>query len=174
MKIAIIGYSGSGKSTLARRLAEAYALPVFHFDVVQFLPEWRIRPQEEKARLTEEFLNTHDEWVIDGNYTKLFFDRRMAEADRIVFLSFNRFTCLFRAYRRYQTNKGQTRPDMAQGCTEKFDAEFASWILWKGRTAVTRRRFQSVVDTYGDKVTVIKNQKQLDAYIRSIDSGKEC
>ena len=26
--------------------------------------------QAEKARLTEEFLNTHDAWVIDGNYSK--------------------------------------------------------------------------------------------------------
>lgn len=79
MKIAIVGYSGSGKSTLARELARKYHTDVLHFDTVQFLPDWKVRSDEEKKRITENFLDTHDSWVIDGNYTKLFFERRMEE-----------------------------------------------------------------------------------------------
>lgn len=167
MKIAILGYSGSGKSTLARRLAERYQLDVLHFDRVQFLPGWVIRSEEEKQRLTAEFLDTHDAWVIDGNYSKLSFDRRMAEADEIVFLLFNRFSCLYRAYRRSRKFAGQTRPDMAEGCTEKFDWEFATWILWKGRAGKTRGLFRGVMTQYQNKTVIIKNQKQLDAYMAS-------
>ena len=87
MKIAIIGYSGSGKSTLARILAEKYGVDVLHFDTVQFLPNWEIRNDDEKKRITKDFLDTHESWVIDGNYSKQHFDRRMREADRIIFMN---------------------------------------------------------------------------------------
>ena len=167
MKIAVLGYSGSGKSTLARLLAEKYQIDVLHFDTVQFLPGWVIRSQEEKARITEKFLNTHDAWVIDGTYSKLSFERRMAEADEIVFLLFNRFSCLHRAYGRYRKFAGYCRPDMAEGCPEKFDFEFATWILWKGRGKRTKGLFRGVMTEHPDKVVIIRNQKQLDAYMAS-------
>ena len=101
MKIAIIGYSGSGKSTLARKLAERYNIPVLHFDRVQFRPNWEIRPQKSKEVMTKAFLDLHSDWVIDGNYSKLSFERRMAEADVIILLLFGRFSCLYRVTHRY-------------------------------------------------------------------------
>jgi len=164
MKIAILGYSGSGKSTLARELGALYGAQVLHFDTVQFLPGWEIRSLAEKQRLTQAFLDAHDAWVIDGNYSKLSFDRRLAEADQIVLLLFNRFSCLYRVIRRYLCFRNATRPDMAQGCNEKLDWEFITWILWKGRTREVRDRFERVCRQYGPKVTVLKNQRQLDDY----------
>ena len=86
MKIAVIGYSGAGKSTLAAALGEKYSADVLHLDCVHFLPGWEIRSKEEKEELVRAFLDGHSEWVIDGNYTKLSFERRMLEADMIVFL----------------------------------------------------------------------------------------
>lgn len=173
MKIAIIGYSGSGKSTLAQKLAKKYDLAVLHFDTVQFKPNWEIRSPEVKSKMTEVFLNVHNSWVIDGNYSKLFFDRRMEEADTIILLLFNRFSCFYRAWRRSKIYAGKTRPDMADGCKEKFDLEFMKWILWKGRTKRDRIRYRDVRNKYPEKVVVIKNQKQLDAYIRQMGLGKE-
>ena len=81
MKIAIIGYSGSGKSTLAKHLAAKYETDVLYLDTVHWLPGWNTRPREERIQIVDEFLNTHDSWVIDGNYSKLSYDRRMDEAD---------------------------------------------------------------------------------------------
>lgn len=168
MKIAIVGYSGSGKSTLARRLAEKYCADILHLDTVCFLPEWKVRSEEEQKRITKNFLDTHTSWVIDGNYSKLYYERRMAEADMIIILLFNRFLCLYRAYRRFRQYKNVTRPDMAQGCTEKFDWEFAKWILWNGRTKRAKKRYKGLISTYGKKVIVIKNQKELDKYIQRV------
>ncbi|MBE6671320.1 MAG: DNA topology modulation protein [Ruminococcaceae bacterium] len=162
MKIAILGHSGSGKSTLARKLAEIYKTDVLHFDTVQFLPNWEIRDLEDKKRITKEFLDSHDSWIIDGNYSRLYFDRRMQEADLIIILSFNRFSCLYRAFRRYLKYKNTTRPDMAEGCNEKFDLEFIKWILLRQ----TKVKFKDVVSEYGNKVVLIKNQKQLDKYLK--------
>ena len=169
MKIAIIGYSGSGKSTLARKLAEQYNLPVLHFDRVQFRPNWEIRPQASKEIMTKTFLDLHDRWVIDGNYSKLSFERRMEEADVIIMLLFNRFSSLYRVTRRYLTYKEDTRPDMAEGCKEKLDWEFVKWVLWEGRKKTTRQRFRNLMTQYPEKVIVIKNQKQLDDAQKRID-----
>ena len=163
MKIAIIGYSGSGKSMLARKLSEQYGIPVLHFDRVQFRPNWEIRPQASKEVMTRVFLDLHEDWVIDGNYSKLSFERRMAEADVIIQLRFNRLASLWRVTRRYLTYKEGNRPDMAEGCKEKLDWEFVTWVLWKGRTKEARQRYQSVLSRYPEKTIVVKNQRQLDA-----------
>ena len=161
MKIAIIGYSGSGKSTLAGHLAESYHIPVLYFDSVQFRPNWEIRPQQSKEVMTKAFLDIHDSWVIDGNYSKLFFERRMEEADVIVLVLFNRFSCLYRVWRRYRKYKNKTRPDMGAGCKEKLDWEFVKWVLWEGRSREKRKWFRNVITQYPNKTLVIKNQRQL-------------
>jgi len=161
MKIAIIGYSGSGKSTLARQLAEAYNIPVLHFDKVQFRPNWEIRPQASKEIMTKTFLDLHKDWVIDGNYSKLSFERRMEEADVIILLLFNRISCLHRVTRRYLKYKDSTRSDMADGCKEKLDWEFVKWILRDGRSKTARQRYQRVMKQYPEKTLIIKNQRQL-------------
>ena len=169
MKIAIIGYSGSGKSTLARKLSAHYEIPVLHFDRVQFRPNWEIRPQKSKEVMTKTFLDLHKDWVIDGNYSKLSFERRMEEADVIVLLLFPKLSCLCRVTRRYLTFKDKSRPDMADGCKEKLDPEFVKWILRDGRNKETRDRYRRVLTQYGDKAIVVKNQRQLNKVQKKID-----
>ena len=168
MKIAIIGYSGSGKSTLARQLAEGYNIPVLHFDKVQFRPNWEIRPQASKEIMAKTFLDLHKDWVIDGNYSKLSFERRMEEADVIIMLLFNRFSCLYRVWRRYLKYKNTTRSDMADGCAEKLDAEFVKWVLRDGRKKESQQRYQRVLTQYAHKAIVVKNQRQLNTVQKRI------
>ena len=107
-------------------------------------------------------------WIIDGNYQKFYQERRLEEADRIIFLDFGRFTCLRRAYGRYRTYKGRSREDMAPGCNEKFDAEFVRWILWEGRTKATRQHYRDIQARYGDKVTVLHDQREMDRFLETL------
>lgn len=164
MKIAIIGYSGCGKSTLAGYLSELYQIPVLYLDCVFWLPNWKGREREESVNIVKQFLDTNDSWVIDGNYSYMEKERRMEEADRIIFLNFNRFSCLFRAYRRYFKYRGQTRESMGEGCEEKIDLEFVWWILHAGRTREEKRNYQKILQKYPAKCIVIKNQRQLTAF----------
>lgn len=164
MKVAIIGYSGAGKSTLARKLGALYDIPVLHLDTVNFLPHWVERDRETKASMIEAFLDSHTSWVIDGNYSKYSFERRLEEADLIVMLLFNRVSCFLRAYHRYRTYRYTTRPDMAEGCREKFDREFALWILKGGRSKKARERYRSIRRTYPRKTVVIKSQRQINRF----------
>ena len=50
---------------------------------------------------------------------------------------------------------------MAAGCEEKFDFEFARWILYKGRTRKNRDRFKQLLIKYPEKTFLIKSQRQL-------------
>lgn len=169
MKIAILGYSGSGKSTLAARLGELYGANVLHLDTVQFLPDWKERGLDEKRKIVEDFLNENESWIIDGNYTKLFYNERTEQADMIVILVFGRFTCLRRVIKRYQKYKRKTRPDMGEGCNEKLDGQFVRWVLHDGRTKSKKVKFSVVCGKYPDKTVVLKNQRQLDEFIRSLE-----
>ena len=173
MKIAIIGFSGSGKSTLARKIGQAKGLPVLHFDSVHFLPGWQIRPAEEKLKITEDFMNSNSEWVIDGSYKKLCFDRRMDEADHIIILCFNRFASLWRVVKRYFKFKGTSRPDIGEDCKEKLDWEFVKWVLWKGRQKSAYQLFDELCKKYPQKAIMVKNQRQLDKVYKKFGAEKE-
>ena len=173
MKIAITGYSGSGKSTLAEIAGRYYKADILHLDTVHFLPGWVERDTESEQKTVKDFLDQHDSWVIDGNYSRLSYDRRMEEADQIIMLLFNRFTCLARVTRRYFKYRHKTRPDMAVGCREKLDREFIQWVFWKGRSKRARDRYRQVRGCYADKVIVLKNQRQLDQFIKRLGMSSQ-
>lgn len=171
MKIAILGTSGSGKSTLAKRLGERYGLPVLHMDTVHFLPGWVERPFAEEEAIVRQFLDENaGGWVIDGNYTKTCYARRLEEADKIIVLWFSPLVCLWRAVRRWQQNKGRVRESSAPGCEEKIDAEFVRWILHDGRTAKKRAEMERIGEEYPEKYVMIRNQRELDGFLEFIKS----
>ena len=165
MKIAVMGYSGSGKSTLARELGELYGVPVLHLDRVMFLPNWKERPKDEQLAIVRDFMDSNEGWVIDGNYSGLLQERRLEEADRVVLLLFPRLSSLWRVVKRYRTYRGQSRPDMAEGCSEKLDAAFIRWVLWEGRSAKKRAGFERKRKLCGDKCAVLKSQRQIDRWL---------
>ena len=167
MKTAVIGYSGSGKSTLAETIGTYTQTEVLHLDAVHHLAGWQERSREEEQAIVTSFLDTHDAWIIDGNYTKVCYERRMEEADRIILLLFNRFSCLFRVTKRYFKYRNTVRPDMADGCEEKLDAEFILWVLFNGRRKSVRDRYAAIQRQYADKAFVIRSQKQLDAFLQN-------
>lgn len=164
MKIVIVGYSGSGKSTLARKLGNDYQIDVLHLDKVHHLPHWQERNLEKEKEIVKQFLDKHSSWVIDGNYFKLSYDRRLAEADVIIMLLFNRFYSLYRIIKRYFMYRGKNRPDMSVGCQEKIDIEFIKWVLWDGRSKNKKYYYKQIENQYHDKVIILKNQKQIDQF----------
>ena len=166
MKIAILGHSGSGKSTLAARLGKKHGIPVLHMDSVHFLPGWVERPAEDMRRDVVRFLDENDSWVIDGNYSAVEQPRRLSEADQIIIMQFSRFSSLYRAWKRYRTYRGRDRESMAKGCPEKLDWAFVRWILWEGRSKKKLAHFRSIGETYPEKTVYIRNQRQLDEYMR--------
>lgn len=166
MKIAILGYSGSGKSTLAKELGVKLGTPVLYLDTVQFEVNWAERDRVEALSIVSDFMQ-RESWIIDGNYESLLQKERLELADYIVFLNFSRLNCLLRAYRRYRKYRNTCRESIAPGCDEKMDTAFVWWILYKGRTPQKIRHYRDIIRAYPNKTVVLKNQRQLDAFLLS-------
>ena len=168
MKIAILGYSGSGKSTLARLLAARFSIPCLHLDAVHWSAGWKERKAQEALSIVSHFLLQNKSLVIDGNYRNLLQQERLDSADLILILQFPRLICLYRAFKRLFRYKGRTRPDMAEGCNEKVDAEFIRWILYKGRSKAVRDHYRRIRQQYPDKVQTLKSSRQIKQYFPCI------
>lgn len=131
-RVIIIGASGSGKSTLARVLAASLSLPVIHIDPFFFTAGWVQRPREETAALIREAIQA-DEWVFEGNFSSTL-DERAERADLIIGLELGRVRRSSRTLWRTFRYLGRTRPDMAEGCPERFDWDFHFDWVWNYET----------------------------------------
>lgn len=169
MKIVILGHSGSGKSTLANYLGNLYNIPFLHLDTVFFTSNWKERDAQDAVKMVSDFVHQKS-WIIDGNYRGLLQKERIEMADCIIYLNFNRFVCLTRAFTRYFKYRNKTRESMAKGCKEKLDCTFIWWILHKGRTKRKRNYYNKIVNEYSEKSIVIKNQRELDIYMKTVEN----
>jgi adenylate kinase family enzyme len=126
-RVMIIGPCGSGKSTLARELAPRMGLPLVHMDQLGWQAGWvETGKAELHARLAEEV--AQDRWLIEGNYGSTLAPR-LERADTVIYLDFPIRLCLWRLANRIRSNRGRSRPDMPEGCPERFDAAFFWYVM---------------------------------------------
>ena len=151
-RILIIGSGGSGKSTLAARLGEATGIEVIHLDKLHWLPNW-VEPDKEEWGRTVDRILAGDSWIIDGNYSGTL-EKRMAAADTVIFLDLPRTVCVWRIMKRVARYHRQIRPDMAEGCEEKFDLKFLKWIWDYPRR--TKPKVESLLEKFQDKIEIIR------------------
>ena len=166
MKIAVLGYSGSGKSTTTKYLGEFFDIPFLYMDTVYWAENWQERDREEALARVVGFMK-QDDWVMDGNYSSLLQKERLEQADHIIFMNFSCWSCLWRVLKRYLKNRNKTRESIAEGCIEKIDLEFVWWVLYAGRTTAKKKKYKEIVERYQDKVIIIKNQRQLDEFLKN-------
>lgn len=169
MKILIIGHSGSGKSTLASQLAKLYHVSCLHLDKISFYPNWIEKENEKKISALKEFLSQNPKgWVIDGTYVGLLFNERVEQADLIIYLNFNRFSCYFSALRRAKSYKNKTRDSAPEGCNENFSLSFQWWILYEGRKKERLALFKKTKRDNPNKTIEFKNRKQVNRYLNQV------
>ena len=125
-RILVIGSGGSGKSTFAAKLGQLLNLEVFHLDKFYWRAGW-VEPSKEEWLQTVTDLINRESWIIDGNYGGTL-ERRIQRCDTIIFLDLPRFLCMWRIVKRNLQYRRGGRPDMAEGCPEKLDLEFVSWV----------------------------------------------
>ena len=164
-KILIIGCSGSGKSTLAVALGEKLGLPVVHLDQLWWKEGWRNVTREEFDSRLAMAMNM-DGWIIDGNYSRTM-EMRLAKCDTVIYLDFNRWACLRGMCQRVFGNYGKGRPDMAQGCPERFDPAFVKWI-WNYNKNNRVQNYMYLAKTKHAKTIVLKNRKEVKAFLRNL------
>ncbi|MCA1321993.1 topology modulation protein [Bacillus tianshenii] len=171
-RIMVIGVSaGAGKSTFARRLGKALEIEVHHLDRLYWKPNWVEASNEEFAQAQQDIIKHKQEWILEGNYTGTF-DFRAKHADTMIYLEIPLYTCLYRVVKRWLTNLGKTRPDMGEGCEEKMEWSFIKFIYttYHARKRKMRERFRKYGN--GRTIIVLKNQKEIEAYISRIENQK--
>lgn len=90
-------------------------------------PGWEFRDINETRQMVVEAAQT-DAWVFDGNNSSTF-SERADRAELIIFLDMPTWLRVCRVIRRTIFSFGQSRPDMADGCPERFEWGFTKWVL---------------------------------------------
>ncbi|MDQ0453710.1 AAA family ATPase [Rhizobium paknamense] len=126
-RIVVTGCSGSGKSTLSTALSRRFSLPYISLDRdVFWLPGWRLRPREEAIEL----MTAHaqgERWIMDGNSPRTM-NIRLNRADLVIWLRPPRHVSVSGILRRWWRYRGTVRPGMPEGCPEKIDWAFFSYV----------------------------------------------
>jgi len=126
-----MGSPGSGKSTFARRLSQVTGIPVVSLDALFWKPGWVPSDAAEfEARVSEAV--GLPRWIIDGDYIWWAGDIRRSVADAVIWFDLPTRSCMVGIVSRIATSYGRVRPEMAQGCPERIDAEFFRYV-WSYR-----------------------------------------
>ncbi|MGL5836297.1 MAG: DNA topology modulation protein [Waterburya sp.] len=160
-KVAIIGSCGAGKSTLAVNLGKELDLPVIHLDAYYWQSGWQGIDAQEWRQIQQKLIKGNS-WIIDGNYGNTL-DIRLAAADTVIWLDFNRYLCLGRVFQRYLKYFGKTRPDMAANCPERLTREFIQYV-WDF-PQVHRSRIMDQLAKYqqqeNKQIIILQNSRQV-------------
>ena len=161
-RILIIGCGGAGKSTLARKLGEKLGIPVVHLDKLFWKPGWvESAPEEIDAKIMEELRKP--KWIMDGNFNRTL-PQRVKYCDTIIYLDFSRTACLMGVVKRILTTCGTVRPDMGEGCPERFDLEFLKWV-WNYNKNKRERNYRLLNEAEGVETIVLKNRRMVKRFL---------
>lgn len=164
-RIMIIGCGGSGKSTLAQQLGERTGLPVVHLDQLFWTPGWVSVSIEEFDRRHRKAI-AQEKWIIDGNFDRTI-PERLTRCDTVVYLDFSRLACIMGVTKRILTTNGKVRPDMGEGCPERFDWDFLRWV-WNFNKNKREKNYRLLNDAQGIQVIILKNRRQVKRFLQSI------
>ena len=146
-RVMIIGQSGSGKSTLARQMGAITHLPVVHIDHIHWQTGWIERPDAERNALCEA-VHAKESWIFEGGQSATW-PQRLARADTLIWLDFPFALRLWRVLLRTVRNWGRNRPDLPDGCPDRFSLSFLR-LVWRTRNT-HRVKMQALYDSAPDE-----------------------
>jgi len=166
-RVLILGCAGTGKTTLARTMGERLSLPVIHLDTL-----WEpSNPEAFREKLPAAVAG--DAWVTEGHPDKVrdfanALDLCVPRADVVLFVHQPRWLSLWRVIRRWQRDRGQTRPDLPEGCTEQLDWPSLRWI-WTFERRV-RPAAEQALTAYATAVVHLNGNRDIAAFVLGLGS----
>jgi adenylate kinase family enzyme len=168
-RIIVIGSPGSGKTTFSRKLAEITGIPLIHLDKEFWNYGWVETPRDEWVKKQENLI-LEDEWIADGNYGATM-DMRIKKADTVICFQLSRIVCILSYFKRVITNINKVRPDMPEGCPEKFDFQFMKYI-WNFPKKSGIRNYERLERCSHKYIIVFKKRIEVNKYIKEIANRK--
>ena len=166
--IVVIGCAGNGKSTLSSELSTRLGMPHISCDRdIFWMPGWKLRPRPQILERMKAYA-AEDCWIIDGN-SPATLPVRLERADAVIWLRFPRWVSLFSVVMRWLRYRGTVRPEMAEGCPEKIDAKFLSYI-WNFEAKESPEILQHLQAARPDlPVIVLRSYKDTDRLVTHLD-----
>jgi adenylate kinase family enzyme len=90
-------------------------------DKIHYMPGWVERSKAEKSALTRE-IHAKEHWIFEGGFSATIAERA-ARADMLIWLDLPVWIRLWRVLLRSYRYHGQVRPDMQDGCPERFNRQ---------------------------------------------------
>jgi adenylate kinase family enzyme len=147
LRVAVVGTSCSGKTTLARTIADGTGIKHIELDATYWEPDWTPMPIH-KFREAVEAEVARDDWIIDGNYSKVR-DIILARATHLVWLNLPFLTVFWRAISR-TLKRVVTQEELFSGNRETLRLAFFhrdSIPCWVIRTYHRRiRQYRKLID----------------------------
>jgi len=168
-RVMIIGCCGAGKSTLSHKLQAITGLPLYHLDQLYWRSGWVETPKEEWEPIVKD-LTLANAWIIDGNYSSTM-DIRLSRADTVLFLDYPTYKCLYRVLGRIRKYRGRERPDMPEGCKERYDLDFLHYVAtfnFHSRKRIIRKLKKVESDT---KIITLHNDREVQRFLASMEKN---
>ena len=163
-KVLVIGSGGSGKSTLARQLGTVLGLEVLHLDRFYWQSGW-VEPSKDWWLAKVEDLIGRESWIIDGNYSGTL-AQRIEASDTIIFLDLSPILCLWRIVKRRVTYRSGNRPDMAEGCSERFNLAFFEWVFNYSRRSRPKVLKLIRENSSRKKIVWLRSRREVDSFLK--------
>ena len=142
-------------------------MPVVHLDQLFWHPGWVESTKDEiDAKILEELGKPR--WIMDGNYNRTL-PMRLEKCDAVIYLDFSRVACMFGVLKRILTTYGTVRPDMAEGCPERFDLDFLKWV-WNFNKSKREKYYRLLNETDGIEKIVLKNRRAVKRFLQSLEA----
>ena len=162
-RVLILGSPGAGKSTFSHRLAARCGLPVVHLDQHYWQPGWT-EPDPDAWHDKIQQLLAQPRWIMDGDYGGTL-DMRLHNADAVFLLDLPRWLCIIRVMKRISMGYGRTRPDLADGCPERFDWAFLKYV-WNYPNN-RRPGLAAKLEIFKGQVVIFRNRREIESYLNA-------
>jgi adenylate kinase family enzyme len=94
-------------------------------------------------------------------------EARIARCDTVIWLDFSRAACLWGVLKRVVTTYGTVRPDMGEGCPERFDMDFLKWV-WNFNKNKRESYYKMLNEAENVETIVLKNRRAVKLFLKSL------